>query len=78
MCDLYMVLMVSNYMTHVFYSPQVSIGNYELVRDTVNCTMHHVTHHVTSPTPPTPVHGIVTLQVCNKHMLCDHTYFEIM
>lgn len=56
----------------------VSIGNYELVRDTVNCTMHHVTHHVTSPTPPTPVHGIVTLRVCNKHMLCDHTYFDIM
>lgn len=57
---------------------QVLLGNNELLHDeVVECLVNSSTHVVTSPTPSSPVHGTVTLQVCNEHHLCDLTYFKI-
>ena len=57
---------------------QVLLGNNELLHDeVVECSVNSSTYVVTSPTPPSPMHGTVTLRVCNEHQFCDHAYFDI-
>ena len=72
-CVLYLAVF-----TYIPTCIQVLLGNIELLHDEiVECSVNSSTHVVTSPTPPSPVYGTVTLQVCNEHLLCDHTYFDI-
>ncbi|XP_065896585.1 uncharacterized protein [Dysidea avara] len=71
-------LTCGHYLRYKSVKVSVLLGNNELLHDeVVECSVNSSTYVVTSPTPPSPMHGTVTLRVCNEHQFCDHAYFDI-
>lgn len=60
------------------YTTMVSLGRrHTLYSDSLPVYRRRQRHLLTIPTPPEPLHGFLTVQVCNEHLQCDSFSFNV-
>lgn len=69
--DLALAIHSLKYQTDGDYSLVISIGRKHMLwKDTVHTQQRVTEISLTVPTPPTPTHAFMTVQLCNAHMQC--------